>query len=80
MGSQLGQPVAGTASACAQASSPWVMALPRASQNAQTALVHEGGAEERGGEKSNLWASSLEMPVAYAGVAGMELYEGSWWN
>lgn len=79
MGSQLGQPVAGAASGCAQAS-PWGMALPRASQNVQTALVQEGSAEERGGEKSNLWASSLEMPVAYAGVAEMEVYEGSWWN
>lgn len=43
-------------------------------------MVREGSAEERGGEKSNLWASSLEMPVAYAGIAEMEMYGGSWWN
>lgn len=80
MGSQLGQPAAGAASACTQARAPWGMALLRASQDGETALVWEGSAEDRGGEKSNLWASSLEMPVAYAGVAEMEMYGGSWWN
>lgn len=54
MESQLGQPAAGAASACAQAPAPWGMALQRASQNGQTALVQEGIAEEEGGEKSNL--------------------------
>lgn len=71
MGSQLGQPV--VVSACAQASAPWGMALLRASQDGWAAVAREGSAEERGGEKSNLWPSSLEMPVAYAGIAEMEM-------
>lgn len=52
MRSQLGQPVAGAASAFAQAPAPWGIALLRASQDGQTALVHQGSTEERGGEKS----------------------------